>query len=236
LEVMLTLVIPAREDTERDAVAAAWVGRGWNVCRLERFWEPPMLDRTEVRLYGDMTFCLFLAERLGLELISPPDDLLLRVDARWLGRDIQGMMLENALKRPYPMFVKSVVPKLFRAAVYDDPSDLEQETMGLAGDTLVLVSELVGFSSEARCLVLQNEVVSAAIYEGNASVGEPASFAQNFADAHAVAATYILDVGWIDRHGWAVIEANAVWGGGLNGCDPEAMVDCLAVATRAANL
>lgn len=89
-EVETTLLVPAREDTERDAVAAAWTGRGWNVCRLERFWEPPVLDRAAVRLYGDVTFCIFLAERLGLELVSPPDDLLLRIDAKWLGRNIQG--------------------------------------------------------------------------------------------------------------------------------------------------
>lgn len=144
-------------------------------------------------------------------------------------------MLADALQRPYPLFVKSVVPKLFRSAVYDNPSDLEHETVGLADDTLVLVSELVTFTSEARCLVLQGTVLSAAIYEGDASVGEAMAFAEGFVTSHAVAATYILDVGWIEGHGWAVIEANAIWGGGLNGCDSEMMVDCLTLATRPAN-
>ncbi|BDI29584.1 hypothetical protein CCAX7_16350 [Capsulimonas corticalis] len=228
---MPTLVTPAREDEERDAVVAAWVGRGWSVRRLDRFWEPPILERADVRLYGDMTFCLFLAERLGLELISPPDDLLLRVDARWLGRDIQGVLLADALQQSYPIFVKSAVPKLFRAAVYDAPSDLEQETIGLAEDTLVLVSNHIKFTCEVRCLIRRDKVVSAAVYEGEANVDEAKVFAEDFVRSHAVAVTYILDVGWIEGHGWAVIEANAIWGGGLNGCDPEIMADCLALAT-----
>jgi hypothetical protein len=42
----------------------------------------------------------------------------------------------------------------------------------------------------------------------------------------------VVDLGLTDDRGWVVIEANAAWGAGLNGCDPVAAAHCIAVATR----
>ncbi len=81
------LVIPAGADPERDHVALAWTAEGGAVLRLDRFWEPPALETARVRLYGNDTFCLVVAEVLGLVLVSPPDDLLLHLDEDALGRD-----------------------------------------------------------------------------------------------------------------------------------------------------
>ena len=76
----LTLLIPDKSDVERDAVAAAWERAGGEVLRLGRFWEPPSLEAASVRVYGNDTFGLVLAQKLGLALISPADDLLKDVD------------------------------------------------------------------------------------------------------------------------------------------------------------
>ena len=43
--------------------------------------------------------------------------------------------------------------------------------------------------------------------------------------------TCVIDVGLIDARGWAVIEANATWGAGLNGCDPARAMLAIAEAT-----
>lgn len=37
-------------------------------------------------------------------------------------------------------------------------------------------------------------------------------------------------MGRIDGRGWAVVEANAAWGAGLYGCDPEEVLKVLARA------
>jgi len=225
------LLIPAREDSERDAVAAAWVGRGWPVQRLDRFWQPPALDRRQVRVYGNELFCLTLAQKLRLGLVSPPDDLLGRVDACWLKRGLRAARLAEAAHLSYPLFVKPATPKLFRAAVYPDHAALAAETRGLEPITAIITAEPVTFAAEARCLVLRRGVVSVAVYEGSASPDVARDFAQAFVSANALPITCALDVGLIRGRGWAVIEANPVWGAGLNGCSPEAMVDCLLVAT-----
>lgn len=224
---MSTLLMPGRSDPERDAVAQAWVARGGDVRFIDRFWEPPFDLRDDLRLYGDMIFCLALADRLNLGLVSPPDDLLLNLDFRWLGRDVAGTTLDSVLVSTLPAFVKPLRPKTFRSRVYADAEALAEETNGLEAVTPVLVSPPVTFAAEARCLLLDKEVVSASVYEGQADSVEAARFAATFEAMHLVAPTYILDVGIVEGNGWVVVEANATWGGGLNGCDPDAMARCL---------
>jgi hypothetical protein len=70
----LLLLIPEKLDTERNAVAEVWQAQGGEVLRLGRFWDPPEINRSRVRLYGNDTFCLILAQKLQLELLSPSDD------------------------------------------------------------------------------------------------------------------------------------------------------------------
>ena len=67
----LTLIIPDKPDPERDSVANAWENSGGTVLRLGRFWDPPELISADVRVYGNDTFCLVLAQKLCLDLISP---------------------------------------------------------------------------------------------------------------------------------------------------------------------
>ncbi len=92
-----TLLVPAKEDVERDAVAAAWQSAGGRVLRVDRFWTKPEVDPASVALYGADSFCLVLAQLLGLDLVSPADDLLLRVDLALTKRTIRGESLGAAL-------------------------------------------------------------------------------------------------------------------------------------------
>jgi hypothetical protein len=227
----LILLVPQRTDVERDAVAAQWVLHGGQVIRLDRFWEPPVLDAKRVRVYGNDTFCLVLAQKLGLTLISPPDDLLLHLDASMLGRRLEGLPLADINRLRYPIFVKSMVPKLFTARVYESAQELCDETRGLEPETLVLASEIVELTAEVRAFVLDGEVETFAAYEGtNVDLDAARAFAAHVAAVDRLPRTCVLDVGPILGGGWAVIEANASWGAGLNGCDPVAAARCIAAA------
>ena len=46
----------------------------------------------------------------------------------------------------------------------------------------------------------------------------------------------VIDVGLTRDRGWLVMEANAAWGAGLNGCDAVAAARCIARALVAAFL
>ena len=215
----LTLVLPEKADPERDQVAQAWVAQGGGAERLGRFWEPPPYDPKHVRLYGNDTFCLVLAQKLGLTLVSPADDLLLMLPEHLVKRKLQIVPLAAAADIHYPYFVKPLVPKQFKAAVYNNAAALIAECHGLADDTLLLTSEVITLQAEVRAFVLNGKVLDAAVYEGEADLPEAMAFLEGVAALSALPSTCVIDIGYVAGRGWAVIEANAAWGAGLNGCD-----------------
>lgn len=227
----LTLLIPAKADVERDAVAAAWARRGGTVVRLDRFWEPPPLDAERVRLYGNDTFCLVLQQKLNLDLISPADDLILQVPASGTRRALTRQTIGAAPTLAYPVFAKPMTPKLFRARVYASPEELDAECAGLPAETAILLSEIVAFTAEARCFVLEGRVLDCAVYEGEGDLDAAVAFARALVAAVSGPRAYVLDVGLISDRGWAVVEFNAAWGAGLNGCDPERVLSAIAAAS-----
>jgi hypothetical protein len=230
----LILVIPLKADFERDAVAQAWLDAGGEVQRLDRFWEPPEgLDRSRVRLYGNDTFCLVVAEKLGLSLISPDERVLVSAPNFLVKRQVRVENLAVVATAGFPLFVKPVVPKQFRAAVYHSSSDLASECHGLAANTEVIVSDVVRLHAEARAFALDAVIRTVSIYEGSGSLDHAAHFAERVLQALELPRTCVLDVGLLDDGTWAFIEANATWGAGLNGCDPAAAATCIAAATEA---
>jgi hypothetical protein len=227
----LILAIPDKPDAERDALAHVWKQLGGEVLRLGRFWDPPPLDANRVRVYGGTSFVLVLQQKVGFDLCTPPDDLILSLPPEALKRRIRMQHLREADQFDYPLFVKPVVPKLFAARVYADVLYLRRECQGLAGETAVLTSDPVSFLAEARTFILDGEVLDCALYEGTAHIQEAADAARDFARRLALPKTLVLDVGLIRDRGWAVIEINAAWGAGLNGCRAERIWPCIAAAS-----
>jgi len=228
----LNLVLPDKVDAERDRVAEAWIAHGGVVTRLGRFWDPPELEPRAVRIYANDTFALVLAQKLNLSLVSPEDDLLVKLPWSLVKREITIRQLGESSAWSYPSFIKPVVPKQFRASAYDSATALAVETSGLDQHTLVYLSEVVVFTSEVRGFILAGTVQDASLYEGESSLAEARSFLEVAARHESLPPTCVVDVGYIKGRGWAVIEANAAWGAGLNGCTASKVLGCIANATR----
>jgi hypothetical protein len=226
------LIVPAKPDLERDSVAGAWTARGGSVLRLDRFWVRPNVEPGRVALYGADTFCLVLAQLLGLDLVSPPDDLLVRADRGLTKRAIRRVGLAEVLAGTFPVFAKPLVPKQFRAAVWRSAAELRAECIGLEPDAAVITSDVVAIRAEARAWILDRGVVTCAVYEGEARVGDASTFAERCAEELELPATCVIDVALVED-GWCLLEGNAVWGAGLNGCDAAAAVECIDRATWA---
>jgi hypothetical protein len=75
-------------------------------------------------------------------------------------------------------------------------------------------------------------VLDLAPYEGTVALDEARAFAEQVAQQECLPVACALDIGWIAGRGWAVIEANAAWGGGLNGCDAGKVLPAIAAASR----
>jgi hypothetical protein len=228
----LTLIIPDTEDVERDAVASAWGSQSGSVLRLGRFWNPPSgLDPQTVKLYGNDSFCLVLAQKIGLALVSPPDDLMGHLDRKWTRRDVTIRTLGEMRAVDFPAFIKPVVPKQFTARVYVRLADLEMECRGLEGSTAVIRSSVIALEAEARSFVLDGRVLDSSIYEGGGEMEGARRFTEEFCRSVPLPKTCVVDAGFIKEEGWAFIEANSSWGAGLNGCEAAKILPAIIAAT-----
>jgi ATP-grasp domain, R2K clade family 2 len=227
----LNLLISDKPDLERDSVAESFASHGGAVHRIGRFWDPPVFDPPTVRVYGADSFCLVLQQKLGLSLCSPDDQLLLRAPFDYLKRQITHRVLAESSAITFPSFVKPVVPKQFRGAVYRSSTELAAECRDLSPDAEIFVSESVAFSAEARTFVLDGRVLDTAVYEGEREEAGAGAFVTALARAISLPLTVVVDVGFIVGQGWAVIEFNSAWGSGLNGCDPEKVLPAIIAAS-----
>lgn len=228
----LNLLISDKPDEERDAVAESFARRGGTVHRIGRFWEPPAFDAATVRVYGADSFCLVLQQKLGFPLCSPDDELLLRMPSEFLRRRLACRTLSETAELSFPLFIKPIVPKQFRGAVYQNSTALAVECRGLPETTAIFAAEVVCFTAEARSFVLDGRVLDTALYEGAAIVADAASVVDNLTKTVALPRAVVVDTGFIVGRGWAVVEFNAAWGAGLNGCDPEKALPAILAASE----
>jgi len=226
-------LLPDKPDVERDAVAKSFERGGGVVHRIGRFWDPPAFEPSTVRVYGADAFCLVLQQKFGLSLCSPADDLLLAVPSRFLNRHISRRTLGEIQSSDLPAFIKPVTPKQFRGAVYESGEAVAEECRGLLPGTAVFVSEPVTFRTEVRTFVLDKVVLDAAAYEGILEASGAAEFVRPLAESMPIPLSVVVDIGFIESRGWAVIEFNAAWAAGLNGCDAEKVLPAIVAASGA---
>ena len=98
----------------------------------------------------------------------------------------------------------------------------------------MLASESVKILAEARCFILDRSVTTCAIYEGNGSADDAKTIASKVAENYPLPDSYVTDLAFIANRGWSILEFNAAWGAGLNGCDATYVAPCLERATRVA--
>lgn len=229
---MPTLILTPRYTDDAQALWKAAAGLGWQVERLTSWRVPVALQSlAEPVLYGEALFGPMLAGELGLDLLSPAEDWLVRLPFDYRKRAISITTLGQARQRTAPAFVKPPNDKSFPAAVYlggDLPTEYDD-------DMPVLVSDVVAWEKEFRCFILDRSLRTYSIYSRNGELQRDEDFrstpeedaqvqefmARLLADpAVNLPAATVVDVGVIAGLGWACVEQNAAWGAGIYGCDP----------------
>jgi hypothetical protein len=198
---------------------------------------PDYLTGEEVVLYGEPLFAAAVAEGLGLSLLEPPPAWLAGLPPELTRRSVRFTTLAEARGLAGPAFIKPAEDKCFPAVVYVSGDRLPGEDV-LPGATPVLVAGPVDWQVELRCFALDGEVLTLSPYwrDGRLAQTEAGSWpapeeelrgAREFATVvlrdprAALPPAVVLDVGVICGEGWAVVEANAAWGSGVYGCDPD---------------
>jgi len=229
------LLIPEKTDIEFEQVFATWTSNGGEIRRLGKYWirNEELSDR-RIAIYGNQTFAFVLAQIYGVELLSPDDTLIARLDARWTGRDVQLRQIGEIQESDFPVFIKPVIPKIFIAGVFDTLAAFNEVVQGLAADEQILVSSIVDpIQAEARAFIMNGNVKDIALYEGFASLDEGREFLTSFMEdsRNDLPDTVVVDIAFNKQIGWFVLEFNACWGAGLNNCSAEKVIDCIVNAT-----
>jgi hypothetical protein len=229
-----TLLIPEKTDIERSAVASTFQRLGGSVLRLAKFWQKPAdFEGEQIAIYGNDTFAKVVAQVFKVHLISPDDSLIARLSPRWTKRLIIINTITQLTEADFPCFIKPVIPKQFKANVYQTLTELLIETQGLDALTEVLLSEIVEITAEARAFIRNGTLLDIALYEGKASLEGGRKFLEEFMNTHPdLPGVYVADMGYHETKGWFILEFNACWGAGLNGCDPQKVLPCILEATQ----
>lgn len=241
---MPTLVLTPRYTEDSQALWKAAASRGWPVERLNGWHVPDHLKaKKDLVLYVEALFGPTIAEQLGLQLVDPPEDWLVRLPFKYKLRNIHLTTLGRARLSEEERFVKPPNDKSFPAAVYVG-SSLPRE---FDDDMLVLMSDVVSWKTEFRCFILNRSLVTYSIYarggelqrevQYHSELDEDAGlekFMSEFLadpDVDLPSAT-VVDVGYIEGSGWACVEQNAAWGAGIYGCDPSRVLDVVCHAVK----
>jgi hypothetical protein len=234
---MPVLVLPPRYTPDSLALADAAMHARWEVERLHSWRVPDLLrGRNDVVLFGEPLFAAAVAEDLGLALLEPPLSWLAELTEEYRRREVSFTTLAHARKRLCPTFVKPADDKCFITKVFATGEELPGNEV-LPGTTPVLMAEPVMWIVEFRCFILERKVLTVSPYLRNGRLAQTADGSWPAIDSETDEAlafaemiladltvrlppAVALDVGIIENRGWAVVEANAAWGSGIYGCNP----------------
>ncbi len=230
------LVIPEKTDIEFEQVFESWTDKGGVIKRLGKYWiKDDYLDRQNISIYGNQTFALILSQIYNVDLISPDDKLVARIDNKWTKRKIEIKTIADIDKDSFPIFIKPVTPKAFIAGVFKNADDFDNTLGALEKNEEVLESNVIeDIKAEARAYVKNGIIKDIAFYEGNSNINEGNIFLQNFIEKHLelLPEVVVIDIAYSESLGWLILEFNACWGAGLNNCKADKVIDCIIDATK----
>ena len=239
---MTTLLLSSRHTEDNQALWQAAIKRGWTVERTHGIRVPEI--EGEIVLYIESLFASTIADTLGLRLLTPEEDWLVQLPHDYRKREVSVSTLGEARKLETPAFVKPPNEKLFTAKVHATGASLSGD---YEDGMPVLVAEPVNWEVEFRCFVLDGFVRTLSVYlrngelvklDGYSTSENELEEARHFVEAVLedprvdVPRAVVLDVGKISGRGWAVVEANAAWGSGIYGCNPDEVLEVVRHAVQ----
>ena len=78
---------------------------------------------------------------------------------------------------------------------------------------------------------MDGQVLDAALYKGQEEAVRASAFVATLTRNMSLPRTVVVDVGFVNGRGWALIEFNAAWSADLNGCDPDNVLPAIVAAS-----
>lgn len=227
-----TLLLSWRNTEDNQLLWRAGMNRGWSVERVRGIQVPP-IDSERVVIYVESLLAPEVARRCGVRLIGPADKWLPSLPAEYRLREVWLTTLGEVGTERLPLFLKPPNDKLFPAKVYESVDTLIAE---YGAETAILAATPVRWEVEFRAFCLDGQVRTISPYLRNGELSKLDGYTaseEELAEAGDLVGrvlqdpgiitpgAVVVDVGKVAGKGWAVVEANAAWGSGIYGCDPD---------------
>jgi hypothetical protein len=212
---------------------------GWNI--------PETYRNDVVAVYGEDLFTTIVAEQCEFELLKPSDDWLASVPLKYTLREIEYNTFEN-IQEVKNKFIKPVDFKFFPAGVYTSVEEI-QGYKTIDKDIEVFVSDVVNWTIEVRCFIIDRKVQTWSTYIYNGKIELKNSMLANEEtqmlhfinmlisdETIKLPEAVVIDVGFIPEKGWALIEANPVWSSGVYMCNPKSVLETIVKSCKKAKV
>jgi hypothetical protein len=231
-----TLILSQRYGADAQVLWRAATARGWNVERPVRY----TLNTSPlgpVGVYGELTFCDIMAERLMLGLLDPPDTWLADLPQKYLKREVRAGTVADLPSLKSRAFIKPANDKVFHAGIYQYGKDVPIRYV--EPSCPILISEIAEFNFEVRLYILDRKVVTASHYLVTGLFGTQTRESMTTeaidwaADLLAepkldLPSAVVVDVGYSNAKGWSVVEANQLYASGVyESADPDKLLDAI---------
>lgn len=236
----MTLLLHPRHDEDSQLLWQAAISRGWRIVRSQDYGRPELFCDGPVVIYGGYMWAEETARRLGVNLISPPDDWLMALPYGLTRRRIWRSTVGEVRSGAFPVFIKSFGSgKRLASRVYHSPDDLPD----VGDEHEVIAQSEILFSYEYRIFVLHGQAIAWSVYANHGALyddneyshsGAAAAFLTTVMRDLKLPSACVVDVGeiegadWFNR--WAIVEANPAWCSGVYGCDPDKVLECVMAA------
>jgi hypothetical protein len=206
---------------------------GWEIQRIFNYSYED--DGAKPILYGSSLLAPIIEKACNVKFVYPDFDWLTTLPEKYTKRKIKYYTRENIQWPEEKAFIKCCDIKWFKAGVYE-PIEMK-ELFDLVDESGVLISEPVKFNLEFRAFILNNKITTISPYmqdEIPLTEEEDDWFAFSTEEAEVVLflnemlddenvktpSSLVIDIGYIENKGWAVIEANESWYSGIYACEP----------------
>ena len=236
---MPTLILHPRYDEDSQLVWQAATDRGWKCVRIGwdfRHGAESIPDDDEpLVFYGGWEWAGAAAKAIPPfhVPISPPDDHVVDLPYALTKRWIRIEQTRDAAGFPFPVFVKALTGKPMTARVYHSLADLPPNFDDVGR---VIIQEPVAWLEEFRTFMLHGDPQAISRYATRGALDArqvSPSFGEQLKEVTSMIdddRPIVVDFGWIEGRGWAIVETNPAWCSGIYGCDPSEALRVIAAS------
>ncbi len=232
------IVLSPNFSEDSKIISQAIINTEFTTMRFGSWNVPAEYQNNVVAVYGEDLFTTIVAEQCKLQLLKPADDWLASVPTKYTLRNITYNRFGN-IQNVQNKFIKPVDFKFFPAGVYTSVEEIQGYST-IDKNIEVFVSDVVNWAIEVRCFMIDRQLQTWSTYIYNGKIELKDTMLQNeesemlnFLNEFLADTTIdlpkavVIDVGYIPKNGWALIEANPVWSSGVYACDPKKVIQTI---------